>query len=127
VPFRLYKFGTPRPPLVIGAYLTLVVIVRDIPDFGRAARIAGAIIEVHSLSVKVQAANGYLSFAAIVECNACHASSCDGRPFRIFVSHSTADVRISWIVFVRIIVQSSLHSNFLEHLVRVIEFRIKEP
>ncbi len=75
MPISLYKFGTPSPPLVIGASRTLVFIVRDIPDFGRAARNAGAIIEVHSLSVKVQAANGYLSFAAMVECNACQASS----------------------------------------------------
>ena len=66
MPKSLYKFGISRPPLVICASRTLVVIVRDNPDFGRAAHIAGAIIEVHSFSVKVQAANGYLSFAAIV-------------------------------------------------------------
>ena len=59
VPKSLYKFGISRPPLVICASRTLVVIVRDIPDFGRAAHIAGAIIEVHSFSVKVQAANGW--------------------------------------------------------------------
>jgi hypothetical protein len=33
----------------------------------RAALKAGAIIEMHSFSVKVQAARGYFSFAAIVE------------------------------------------------------------
>ena len=58
VPISLYKFGTPRPPLIIGTSRTLEVIVRDIQDLGRAALIAGAIIEMHSLSVKVQAARG---------------------------------------------------------------------
>ena len=67
MPISLYKFGTPRPPLIIGTSRTLEVIVRDIQDLGRAALIAGAIIEMHSLSVKVQAARGYFSFAAIVE------------------------------------------------------------
>ena len=44
---------------MIGASRTLEVIVRDIPDLGRAALIAGAIIEMHFLSVKVQATRGY--------------------------------------------------------------------
>jgi hypothetical protein len=89
-----------RPPLVIGVSRTLLVIVCNIPDFGRAALIADAIIDVHSFSVKVQAANRYLSFAAILECKACHASSFGSLPFRIFAPHSIADVRISWIIFV---------------------------
>ena len=84
MPISLYKFGTPRPPLVIGASRTLEVIVRDIPDLGRAALIAGAIIEMHSLSVKVQAARGYFRFATIVEWKACQASSWYGRPLLIF-------------------------------------------
>jgi hypothetical protein len=66
VPISLYKFGTPRPPLVIGASRTLEAIVGEMPDLGRAALIAGAVIGMHSFSTKVQAASGYFSFAAIV-------------------------------------------------------------
>jgi len=57
--------------------------------FGRAARIAGAIMEVHSFSVSVRAGSGYISFHIVVF-KAFHASACDDLPGRSFAAQLTA-------------------------------------
>ena len=57
-------------------------ILELIPALGRAARMAGAMIEVHSFSVNVRAGRGYISFLEIVVCKAFQSSACDDRPKR---------------------------------------------
>jgi len=71
-----------------------------IPAFGRAARITGAIMEVHYFSVSVRARSGYISFLDIIVFKAFHASACDDLPSRNFVAQLTAARRRELIIFV---------------------------
>ena len=58
---------------------------------GRAARMTGHIMELHSVSVRVEAGSGYLMEADIVEWTEVQDSRCDVLLFRNFADHSTAD------------------------------------
>eukprot|EP00979_Chaetoceros_neogracilis_P018626 scaffold10924_cov626-Chaetoceros_neogracile.AAC.1 len=56
-----------KPPLLLGASRTALVIELEMPALGSAAWFAGAIMVLHSLGVSVQAAIGYLSFMEMLE------------------------------------------------------------
>ena len=63
-------------------------IVEETPDFGKAARMAGNIIPLHSFSENVHAASGYFNLGLILVCNAVQASIGAGCPILTLAAHS---------------------------------------
>ena len=65
----------------MGPCLIELEILADIPTFGKAALIAGYIIDLYSDSDSLHAGRGYFNLAVIFEYRACHASSKKGTIF----------------------------------------------
>jgi len=96
-------------------HLTTDDMLELIPAFGIAARIAGAMMEVHSFSVSVRAGSGYISFLDIVVFNAFQASACDDLPIRSLAAQFTAARRRKFIIFLFFWQETSKDLAFLIH------------
>ena len=74
VPIQSKRESTPNPPLGAGPCCMGEAMLPQMPDLGMAAFIAGYVIDLHSVDVKVHAGRGYFNLTDIFVWSAVQAS-----------------------------------------------------